>query len=530
MTPLLLSLIQISLIMSVVAVALHLLTNLFSNSISPKWKYYIWGIVLISFLIPFRPKVLDPIVTVEAPDIGDGNVAGGQSAGTAAGATGGDNIVGPADSSFLSQIDIPTLLIGIWITGIVVFLAIVFIKHIKFMRTARRWGKAVDEPHTSDLVASTMDEMNINTHIDVIRSKMVSVPMMAGIIKPVLFLPVYDLDDEELKYVIRHELVHYRKFDIFIKLLSILANAVHWFNPLVYIMQRWIHTDCEVACDYEVTKSYEQDERVRYVETIIGVAKHEIKYKTVFSTNFYDGKKTMKKRLESVLTANKMRTALVILMVAAVVITCIAAGSALAVSTGDEDRIPYITEEKAKEIALDETGGGDIMKFTLNKQNGKRVYDVEITNGNYEYDLTIDGTSGQVTKFEKTEKKTDDSQNTQTSTENGSGNEESSHSSSGGGSGDGTGSSGSNSGNNKDNQAGTTTSKTISASKAKEIAINKVGGGKVTECKLDTDDGVKVYDVKVVYNGYEYEVEIDATTGKILDFDKEKIDDDDDDD
>lgn len=439
MAPLIISLLQISLIMSVVAVALHLLMNTFSNSLSPKWKYYIWGIVLISFLIPFRPVILDPIVTVDVPDIGAVTPSAGDT--VSENVTAGEATITP---SFWSQIDIPMLILGIWIAGFVIFIAVVFIKHVRFMNAAKRWGDKIDSPETVKLVESTMEEMNIDSDIDVIRSKMVSVPMMAGVFKPVLFLPVYDLDEEELKYVIRHELVHYRKFDILIKFLSALANAVHWFNPLVYMMQRWIHTDCEVACDYEVTKSYEKDERIRYVETIIGVAKHEIKYKTVFSTNFYDGKKTMKKRLESVLTANKTRSALVITLVVVVIIACITAGSALAISP-----------EK------------------------------EASNGN-------------------------------PTANNSSSNNESSGSNNSDGASD--------LNNNSDN----TSSSTISASKAESIALDSVGGGSVTQCELDTDDGVKVYEVSVTYNGYEYDIDIDAISGKIIKNEKEKIDSDDD--
>lgn len=482
MAPLILNLLQISIIMSVAAVILHLVMNVFSNSIPPKWKYYIWGIVLVSLLIPFRPRFTDPIVTVDAPEQVSEKTAGESAAATAESST-----------SFLSQLDIPMILLCVWIAGIVIFLGIVFVRHMRFMRTAKRWGTRLDDSQTMDFVKDTMANMNITTEIEVIRSKMVSVPMMAGVFSPVLFLPVYDLDEEELEYVIRHELVHYRKFDILLKLLSVLANAVHWFNPLVYLMQRWIYTDCEVACDYEVTKSYEHDERIRYVETIIGVAKHEIKYKTVFSTNFYDGKKTMKKRLESVLSDNKTRTALVVVVVAALIVTCIAAGSALAVSTGDEENVPYIGENKAKEIALEKTGGGELITFSFDDNSGSRVYNIEIADDNNNYIMTMDAKSGDILTYEKTPKEpasaSNDSQNT----------------------GDDSGS-------------------LISASKAKSIALSRVGGGTVTECNLDSDDGTKKYEIKITWNGYEYEVDVNAKSGKVTDFDKEKIEDDDDDD
>lgn len=82
----------------------------------------------------------------------------------------------------------------------------------------------------------------------------------------------------------------------------------------------------------------------------------------------------------------------------------------------------------------------------------------------------------------------------------------------------------------KGNNSSQNTSSFIGKSKAKSIAKNKVGGGKVSYCVLDYDDGVAEYEVKIIKGNYEYEMEIDALTGDIRDYDKdylEKYDDDD---
>lgn len=63
---------------------------------------------------------------------------------------------------------------------------------------------------------------------------------------------------------------------------------------------------------------------------------------------------------------------------------------------------------------------------------------------------------------------------------------------------------------------------TIGAQKAKEIALShaKLSGQKVTFTKanIDYDDGVAVYEVEFYHNGMEYDYEINATTGKVVDF------------
>ena len=69
-----------------------------------------------------------------------------------------------------------------------------------------------------------------------------------------------------------------------------------------------------------------------------------------------------------------------------------------------------------------------------------------------------------------------------------------------------------------------TSSNYIGASKAKKIALKKVPEGKVTECKFEKDDGVPVYEIEIVSNGYEYEITIHAKTGKILEMEKDYMD------
>ena len=68
---------------------------------------------------------------------------------------------------------------------------------------------------------------------------------------------------------------------------------------------------------------------------------------------------------------------------------------------------------------------------------------------------------------------------------------------------------------------------TISQDKAQEIALGKVPGANashVVKCKTDTENGRPVYEVEIVYNTMEYDFEIDAATGTILEMDADRND------
>ncbi|WP_375346312.1 PepSY domain-containing protein [Priestia megaterium] len=68
---------------------------------------------------------------------------------------------------------------------------------------------------------------------------------------------------------------------------------------------------------------------------------------------------------------------------------------------------------------------------------------------------------------------------------------------------------------------------TIEEAKAKDIALQKTDGGDITNIQLAIDDGVKQYEVDVIKGNKEYDVDIDSSSGKIIEFDEEQKDDED---
>lgn len=78
----------------------------------------------------------------------------------------------------------------------------------------------------------------------------------------------------------------------------------------------------------------------------------------------------------------------------------------------DDNVIPdgkYISEEAAIEIAMKQAKG-TVTEIGLDNEDGIVVYEIEITDGTYEYDFDIDATSGKVLKFEQ-DQQDDDNDN-----------------------------------------------------------------------------------------------------------------------
>lgn len=157
------------------------------------------------------------------------------------------------------------------------------------------------------------------------------------------------------------------------------------------------------------------------------------------------------------------------------------------VAYGEVNKSQYIGKDKALEIALAKAGltRAQITEYDVEFEcdDGVITYDVEFYSGSVEYEFEIDATTGSILEYET----------------DGDGYESSHHES------------------GADNGG----SKYIGRSKAKEIALAKAGlsASQIHDYEIELDDGE--YEIDFKYQNMEYEVDIDAATGKILKFDKE---------
>jgi hypothetical protein len=142
---------------------------------------------------------------------------------------------------------------------------------------------------------------------------------MFGFANPRILLPTTEISLDELCFVLKHELVHYKRNDLLYKYLVLIATAVHWFNPVVYLAGKAIASLCEVSCDAEVVRDTDADTRQFYSEAMIAVVKYKSKLKTALSTNFHGGKKGMKNRISSIMDMSNKKVGFIVVCLAFVI-------------------------------------------------------------------------------------------------------------------------------------------------------------------------------------------------------------------
>lgn len=151
-----------------------------------------------------------------------------------------------------------------------------------------------------------------------------------------------------------------------------------------------------------------------------------------------------------------------------------------------------VTLAQAKSIALKYVGlSSSDVRFTkaeTDYDDGVKEYDIEFVSGNYEYEFEVRASDGKILSYDRETTKG------QTTTA----------------------------------AATTSSTKYIGVDKAKSIALSDSGvsasNASFVKAKLEKEDGVYVYEIEFYSGNMEYEYEINAKTGKILDRSAERED------
>jgi len=163
------------------------------------------------------------------------------------------------NSTVVNTITLADILPIVWVIGVLAFMAYYITGYLVFRKSVMRFSEVVEDDQGISILNRVKQQMNIRGSIELIRSKKVQSPMITDSLGPFFLLPYVDYSEEDLVLIMEHELIHYKHKDIWSKLLMVSANAVHWFNPLVYVMRWRLNTDIEMACDSEVVEGQTQN-------------------------------------------------------------------------------------------------------------------------------------------------------------------------------------------------------------------------------------------------------------------------------
>lgn len=297
------------------------LKPLTSKRFSAVWQYYVWIFAIIWLLIPLVPNISvfdNNIVPIKQTDIFSPEVISRE-----------DRLPTPINNDISSLIlttagmQIKILIPWVWCIGVVVFGSYTGCKYIQFNLKLKRSSFLVTNPSITSELNACRSNLGIRKIISLNCSSSIGTPILSGFFNPVITLPDVDFRSEEYKLIFTHELIHYKRKDIWYKMITLIANIIHWFNPLAYIVMKNIDEACEYACDEVVTRDMNDYERKYYGETILNLIALQLERKMVMSTALC-GIKKFERRLSMIIKSNKSNKSIMVLAV--VIILVLAAG------------------------------------------------------------------------------------------------------------------------------------------------------------------------------------------------------------
>ena len=201
-----------------------------------------------------------------------------------------------------NPISIWSLMTALWIAGIVAILTMAIREAILFKRKLLLC-RPIEDMEILQMVEEHLKDYDIDRQVSVLKCNYVQSPGVFGYIKPQILLPdrfTGDMDKGKLNSILLHEICHIERHDLLINYIWLVAKAVHWFNPLVWIAYRLYQDDIELCRDQMVASRVSEDERLEYSASLIEAARFSNQNRDrapSIATSFYKNTSKLKERV-----------------------------------------------------------------------------------------------------------------------------------------------------------------------------------------------------------------------------------------
>ena len=251
---------------------------------------------------------------------------------------------------------IHTLLVFFWSIGIFImfFLLYCSVKQVKALHSS---ALPLQNEELNALYIECLNEVNSKHTIPIYSTAFLKSPVLAGFLHPRIYLPIHLISDfnagtissTDIRYMLLHELQHYKHKDILIGYLINTVNVFYWFNPLIRYFLKRIRQERELACDSAVLQLLKETEYKSYGNTLINFAETIALSPFPLTMGISGNIKQLKGRILNIASFHqptfkqKIRGYLICIFVSTIIIGCI---PILSVYASDQTGYHFDTTEK----------------------------------------------------------------------------------------------------------------------------------------------------------------------------------------
>lgn len=298
----LISNIFISIIIGILLLAKHLLKNNLTN----RMHYNLWFLLLGLLVVPFIP--VHPIRVLQIFSwFGNLKSTALSSTETVIGETTALNQ--PTTANWMNDFSISVsrktpgaiglILCILWCIGIFIMIMLIIKSMLRF-NNIKNSALPLQNSAVRKLYHDCLDEMHITKPIPVYSTAFLKSPIIVGLFNPCIYLPIHLISDynaNDIRYMLMHELEHYKYKDALANYFMNIIGVLYWFNPIVWYSLKEMKNDREVACDTSVLKLLDEDDYEDYGNTLINFAEKVSLTPFPFATGISGSMKQMQKRV-----------------------------------------------------------------------------------------------------------------------------------------------------------------------------------------------------------------------------------------
>ena len=253
----------------------------FKNYLTSRMQFNLWflllGILAVPF-VPFRPASFTQILAL----LGIWKNTVSSNTGTIT-----EGVLNLSTSGAVNQLNdfalsvsretpsmIGLILCGIWLVGVLAMILFV-IKSASRLNAMKKSALPLQNKTVRILYHNCLREMKIKRSIPIYSTAFLKSPVIVGLFNPRIYLPIHlisDFNAVDMRYILLHELQHYRHKDTLANYLMNFFGVLYWCNPCVWYALKEMRNDREVACDTSVLQLLDESDYEDYGNTLINFA------------------------------------------------------------------------------------------------------------------------------------------------------------------------------------------------------------------------------------------------------------------
>lgn len=191
----------------------------------------------------------------------------------------------------------------VWLIAVLFLLTRLLVGYLLYMNSIKQNSVELTDYQTILLFNELRSKLGIHKRVGLYSLKKIRTPMLIGLWRPRVLLPSEQYSQDELTFILAHELIHCKNMDLAFKWAGEIIRCIHWFNPLVYFVVNSIGRDCELCCDERVVCI--TGDKTEYGNTLIKMAGKSNRLVLPANT-MWESRKNMRKRIVNLTLINHL--------------------------------------------------------------------------------------------------------------------------------------------------------------------------------------------------------------------------------